>query len=250
MSRIGENTPEDTLYRSNEYQVESRNQERRTKPEREERVTTAAFIGSSTLELLAAGAAIVLAIVGLTGSLVLLMSATATIAVGVALFAHGAVVAARFHATLRRIAPGHEHRAEVGVGAEILGGAAAVALGILALANCQSFVLIPIASIVIGGSILLGARVQTNIAALEVQIGRFTFQAVEVTRSALVLAGAGAVVLGILALINVAPALCLSLVAMLTVAGALLLVGGTLTARFARILHHEHDHEHEHENER
>jgi len=239
MARTVENAPgpnEEILYHSNENQAEFRPQERRNEDEREARVTTSR---SSSLELLAAGAAIVLAIFGLTCTLTLLMSAIATIAIGAALFAHGAAVAACWHETVRRAGRGHRLELATGVGSEMLGGAAGILLGLLALANCQSLVLIPVASIVFGGAILLGAHAQTNIAAVEIQLGRLTVQAVEVTSSAIVLAGVGAVVLGVLGLINVAPPLTLALVAMLTVGGALLLVGGTLSARFARIQRQE-----------
>lgn len=259
MARIGENTPpnEGTGYHhSNEYQVESRPQERRNEDERKERRNEdeyekrrnedehedrghgAPHTRCSTLELLAAGAAIVLTIVGLTCNLTLLMCAIATIAIGVALFAHGAAVAACWNETVRRAAPGHRHEFATGVGCEMLGGLAGGLLGVFALANCEAFVLIPIALIVFGGAILLGAHAQTSIAAVQLQIGRLTIQAVEVTRSAMVLAGVGAVVLGICGLIHLAHPLTLSLIALLIVGSALVLVGCSLSARFGRILHH------------
>ncbi len=242
MARIGENTPvppEDILYHSNEYQVESRPQEGRAAAEHEERVTIGVLTGSSSLELLAAGAAIVLAIVGLTGTLALCMCAIATIAIGVALFAHGATVAVRLNDTLRRVAPGTAHRVEVAssVGSEVLGGVAGIVLGVLALANIQPLILLPVAAIVFGGAILLGAPAQPDIAGVAFErddrVSRLTVQAVEVTSGALVLAGVGALVLGILGLLCVAPPLTLSLVAMLTLGSALLLVGGALATRFA-----------------
>ena len=88
---------------------------------------------------------------------------------------------------------------------------------------------------------MLGSPAQPELADIAVdrdaRVGRHTYQAVEATSGAMALAGVGAVVMGILALINVAPPLMLGLVAMLVVGGALLLVGGALVTRFARMLH-------------
>ena len=246
MARVSENTPmsqEDVLYHSSDYPGDSKLQERRNVVEREERVTFAALTGGSSLELVAGGAAIVLAIVGLTGTLVPLMSAIATVAIGGALFAHGATVAARWNDTVRRVAAGQGQRVEIagGVGSEVLGGAAGIALGILALANIAPLVLMPVAAIVFGGAILLGSPAQSDLAGIafdrDPRVGRHTLQAVEAGSGAMVLAGVGAVVMGVLALINVGPPLTLSLVAMLAVGGAMLLVGGALAARFGRTLH-------------
>jgi hypothetical protein len=113
-------------------------------------------------------------------------------------------------------------------------------LGILALADVIPFVLLAVALIVVGGAILLGAPAQPELARLapdrDRRIGRITYEAVEASTGAMVLAGAGSVVLGILALIHVGPPLTLVLVGMLVVGGALVLGGSALTARFARRL--------------
>ena len=160
MARITEDTPmsqEDVLYHSSDYPGDLKQPERRNASQREERVTLAALTGGSSVELVAGGAAIVLAIVGLTGTLSFLMTAIATIAIGGALFAHGATVAARWNDTVRRLAGGEGQRVEVasGVGSEVLGGAAGIALGILALANVAPLVLTPIAAIVFSCKIYL-----------------------------------------------------------------------------------------------
>ena len=209
----------------------------------EEKVTTATLTGGSTLELLGGAAAVILAIIGLSGYLPLYMTAIATIAIGGALLAHGASVTARWTDTMRQAAADGVERVELagGIGSELFGGACGIALGILALANVMPLVLPAVAAIVFGGAILLGAPAQPELARVasdrDRKIGRITYQAVEASTGTMVLVGVAAIVLGILALVSGGPALTLVMVAMLGVGGALLLTGGALTARFARHLH-------------
>jgi hypothetical protein len=170
------------------------------------------------------------------------MAAIATIVIGGALATHGAAVAARWAETVRQFSDRSE-RLEMGggVGSELFGGACGIVLGILALANVMPFVLLAVATIVFGGAILLGAPAQPELARLapdrDRRMGKFTYEAVEASTGAMTLAGVGAIVLGILALIHVGPTLILVMVSVLAVGGALLLTGGSLTARFARRLH-------------
>lgn len=209
---------------------------------RDERATTATLTGGSSLELLGGAVAVVLAIIGLSGFMPLHMASIATIAIGAGLLAHGASVAARWADAARLAAADRIERVEVAgsAGSEVLGGATGVVLGILALAGVMPFMLLASAAIVFGGTILLSAPGHPDLARLATdrdrQIGRITRDAIEATTGAMVLAGIGAIVLGILAVIRVGPALELAMVAMLAVGGALLLTGGALTARFARRL--------------
>lgn len=246
MARPTENPPtpqEDVIYHSTDYPSgDQPQQDRREVADREEKITIATLTGGSSVELVAGGAAVVLAIIGLTGNFMFHMSGIATIAIGGALLAHGAAVAARWNDTVRRAVPRQADRGEVagGVGSEMLGGAAGIALGILALADVAPLVLLPVAAIVFGGALLLGSPVQPDLARIapdrDPRVGRITYQAVEATSGAMALCGVGSVVLGILALIHVGPVLRLTLVAMLAIGGALLLVGGALATRFARTL--------------
>jgi hypothetical protein len=209
----------------------------------EDKTTTATMTGGSSLEAIGGAAAVVLAIIALAGYLPLYLTAIATIAIGGALLAHGAAVAARWNDTVARIG-GENERVELvgGMSSEVLGGAAGITLGILALADVMPMVLMPVAAIVLGGSILFAAPAQPEIARFardpDRRVERATYQGVEASSGTMALAGAGAVVLGILALIHVGPALVLSVVSMLAIGGALLLSGGALTARFARTLQH------------
>ncbi|HEX8115363.1 MAG TPA: hypothetical protein VF516_46875, partial [Kofleriaceae bacterium] len=161
---------------------------------------------------------------------------------GGALLAHGAAVTARWTDTMRRAAGDRAEQVEIGgaAGSELLGGAGAIVLGILALAGVMPLVLLPVATIVIGGTILLGAPAQPEIARLapdrDRRMSRITYEAVEGASGGMALAGLGAIVLGILALLRVGPVYTLVQVAMLVVGIALLVGGSALTARFARRL--------------
>jgi hypothetical protein len=209
----------------------------------QEKISSAALTGGSSLELIGGGAAVVLAIIGLAGYLPLYMTSIAVIAVGAALLAHGAAVTARWTDTMRRAAADRSEQLEItgGVGSELLGGATAIALGILALTDVIPLVLLPVAAIVVGGTILLGAPAHPPIARLapdrDRRMAQITHDAIAGASGAMVLAGLGAIVLGILALLRIGPVYTLVQVAMLAVGGALLVGGSALTARFARRLH-------------
>lgn len=207
------------------------------------RETSMAITGGSSLELVGGAGAVVLAILALAGFLPLLLTSIACIAIGGALVAHGVSVAARWNDTISRFGSSVE-RTQVagGLGSEVLGGCAGIALGILAIVGVLPIELLSIAAIVLGGSVLFAAPAEPPIARFasdyDRRVGRMTFQAVEATTGTMALAGVGAAVLGILALLRVGPPLTLSVVAMLALGGALLLSGGALTTRFARHLEH------------
>src|SRR5262245_11509555 len=95
----------------------------------------------STLEALGGVAALVLAILALVGFQPLYLTTIATIAVGVALLAHGGMAVRETESTNR-------------IGSEILGGAAGVALGILALVGVLPQLLLLAATIVLGVALL------------------------------------------------------------------------------------------------
>ena len=213
-------------------------------PSKDEKVTVATMTGGAGLEVIGGGAAVVLAIIGLAGYLPMYMTAIATITIGAGLLAHGAAAAARWNDTVRRAGFNRNERLEVssGLGSEVFGGAVAIALGILAMAGVVPFTLLAVSAIVVGGAILIGAPAQPELARVardpDHRYDRATYEAVEGTSGAMALAGIGAAVLGILALIGIGPALTLVMISMLAVGGAMFLGGSALTARFARGLQH------------
>lgn len=205
-------------------------------------VAAATLTGGSSLELIGGGAAVVLSIIGLSGYMPLYMTSIATIAIGGALLAYGAAGAARVVGAMQRLEADRVTRIELGagLGSEIFGGAGGIALGILALAGVMPFTLLSVAAIVFGGAIILGAPAQNDLARLapdrDRRVGRLTFEAVEASMGAMVLAGISSIVLGILAVIQVGPALTLVMCSMLAVGGALFFGGSAMTARLVRRL--------------
>lgn len=206
----------------------------------EEKVTAEVLAGGTSLEVIAGAAAVVLSIIGLSHYLPGYMAAISVLAIGGALMAHGSAMAARWRDEMVRLGRGRITEAELGggVASEVFGGAAGVALGILALAHIAPLVLLPIAVIVEGGSILFGGTSQFPIARFAEEGDRraaLTRDAVQAGGGVMVMAGCGAVVLGILAIIGVgSQPMILTLVATLAIGGGLVLGAGALTGVFAR----------------
>jgi hypothetical protein len=143
------------------------------------------------------------------------MTAIATIAAGAGLFFHGAAAASRWKRT---------NESSAGVGVEGLGGAGGIVLGILSLIGIVPMVLLPVAAIVLGAAVLLSGPVEPVLDRSAAGID--------------VLCGAGAAVLGILALLHIGSVLTMTMIAMLAVGAGLLLSGGVLAARFGRRYRH------------
>lgn len=206
---------------------------------REEKVTSGVFAGGSTLETLGGLAAVVLAVLGFTRAPVV-MCAIATIAIGVALLSLGASIMARWRYALQRAKGTRLDRRELaeGVSTEVFGGVVGIVLGILALAGVVPSVLLPVAAIAFGGSLLLGGTMQPDLVYLSPErnpkYARLTYSAIQASGGVMVLVGVASAVLGILALVEVGPPLGLALVAMLSIGFALVLAGSSLTVRFLR----------------
>ncbi len=211
---------------------------------REVRTTAEVVVGGSMAEVLAGGGAVVLAIIGLAGLYPALLAEVATICVGAALLFKGAALAARFHGLVSEISGGSATRAELGTGVstEFMAGATGVVLGILALLNVSSSVLLSVAAIVFGGALMLSSGSTVPLARINLHprmhdtARAIARDAVYGAASAEVLVGAGAIVLGILALLGYAP-LTLQLVTMLAVGGAIFLAGAAISGRMLSMLH-------------
>ena len=206
----------------------------------EETVTEGVFAGGASVEAIGGIAGVVLAAIGLATFWQYTMCGIACIAIGIALVAHGGAIAARWNDALVRLGRSRYDRAEImgGIGTEMFGGFTGIVLGVLSLANIVPYILMPVAAIVFGGTLLLGGATQPELENLAPEynprIAKITHQAIEASGGVMVMVGVAAAVLGILALLHVGSMVALSLVAMLCVGGALLLAGGSLAARFAR----------------
>jgi hypothetical protein len=188
-------------------------------------------------ETFAGAGAAVLAILGLAGIFPMLLASIGTIAVGAAFLFLGAAISAR-HRELAREAGGGEGEIETGMSVEIVGGLAGIALGILALLGVERMVLLAVAAIAFGGTLLFASPAVYRTGKAET--GRATDNlAREITAGAAgaqALIGIGAGTLGILALVDIIPGT-LVLVSVLIVGGAALLSGGALAGKMMGLLH-------------
>ncbi len=208
-------------------------------PPREEKITAGMLTGGSTLESIGGLVAVILAVLGFSQQ-PLEMAAIATIAIGVGLLAQGASIMTRWRQAVRKLEAAHLDRSELveGVSTEVFGGVVGIVLGITALAGIRPAILLPVAALVFGGSLLLGGATQPDLVYLAPErnprIARATFGAIRASGNVMVLAGVAAAVLGILGLVGVGPPLGLTLAALLGIGVALLFAGGALTTRFVR----------------
>jgi hypothetical protein len=189
-------------------------------------------------ETIAGGAAVVLAILGLAGVLPMILASIGVIAAGAAFLFQGAAIAAR-HRYLAREAGGGEGEIETGMSAEIIGGLAGIALGILALVGVETVALIAVAAIVFGGTLLFGSPAVYRAGKAEPGPTVANHVASQMTAGAAgaqALIGIGAITLGILALVGIM-AHALILVSVLIVGAAGLLSGGALTTKMVGLLY-------------
>ena len=209
--------------------------------EAEEAARTVA--SGSMAEGIAGAAAIALAIIGLAGTLSMLLLSIAIIAVGAGLAFQGASIASRFSDLLYRASQGRLQGLEFGAGmsAEVLGGAAGIALGILALVGVAPLTLGPIAAIVLGGGVLIGSSTSSRLNMLLANSGNQEESTLRITRELMqasidvqLLIGLASIALGILALLNIVP-LYLTLVAMLSLGFSVLMGGTAVTTRMMSV---------------
>lgn len=209
----------------------------------QERELFKTMTAGSTVEALAGVAAVVLAIVGLAGIAPRYMPAIAAIVVGAALLAQASLIAAEARKIELREHLGSTQKLEFegGISSEALAGGVAVVLGILALLDIGSHVLVSISAIVIGAALILECGAMNRINALDVDNGkhltmrRITRRAVTGSEGAQMLVGLAAIVLGILALVGVETS-ALNLIALLAIGVSILLSGAALGGRSASLL--------------
>jgi hypothetical protein len=204
----------------------------------DDRVTAMVMASGSSFELFSALIALVMAVLAIAGYFPIYLAAVATVAIGFALLAQGGTVAARWRKAARLA--GSEHSEAMSATTEMLGGAIAVILGLLALVDVSPMTLLPAASLVLGISVLLGGPAQPDLVdaapTAAPRAGQRTRSAVRSSGGFMVIGGLLAIVLGVLAATGLAPVLPLTLIALVCVAAALSVAGGSLFALFARRL--------------
>jgi hypothetical protein len=204
--------------------------------------------GGSLAEGIAGGAGVALAIIGLANIIPHYMIPVATIALGIAFVFEGGAIASRFSRLLSESTKGRIDVWGLGSGltAEVIGGIAAIILGILTLLNVSPAVLMPAAVIVFGGTLMFSSGISARLD--ELLVSRTTEdvlykdvarEAVSAAAGVQLLFGIVAVALGILALVGISTAV-LNLVALLGVGLSNLLSGTSISSRmFSSIRSHE-----------
>jgi hypothetical protein len=207
--------------------------------ERTERSLRAFAGGGSLVEAIGGIAAIVLAILGLAGSMQNDMMAIATIVLGASLILEGGAIASSFRRALFSLEGESAGAADLGGAAtvEFLAGFTGIVLGVLALlgiGNLSYF--ISISAIVFGASLLLSssavARLNTfwsSSSYLNEGSRTIAQTSSEAGAGGQMLIGLAAVVLGVLALLGINPVV-LNLVSLLALGVSVLLSGTAFSA--------------------
>jgi hypothetical protein len=202
--------------------------------------------GGSLAGGIAGGAATILAVVGLANILPQLMIPLATIVLGAAFLFEGGAIAARFSDLLTETSKGRHEVPQLGAGltVEVVGGIVGSILAILALLKVSPLVLMPIAAVVYGVTLIFGSGVASRLESLLLArtgeheaIGKVAHEAVEVSAGVQMFLGVSAVTLGILSLVGISPMI-MNLVAVLCVGFAGLLTGSAISARMWSIILH------------
>ena len=209
--------------------------------------TPQVLLGASVIEGIGGLAGVVLSILGLAHIHPGAMAAVAAIAIGAGFLVEGGGVASRYNRLMQAAGVNRENKMEIGGGstAEFLGGAAGVVLGILALLNIGGEVLTESAAIVFGATLVASAGSVAKLDAYRVQdpehpeLNRVVDESTKVASGSQMLAGLGAIVLGIMALVGFSP-MNLTLVAFLLVGASQLLSGTAVGGRAGEYEHVEH----------
>lgn len=210
----------------------------------EERRTIETLLGGTVGGGVVAVAGVVLAIIGLSGTYPRWLLGAATIAVGISFLIEGAAIASRLAELLHESTGGRVEMSELGSGVtgETLAGIVGVVLGVLGSLNVYPEVLLPVAAIVFGAGLILGAGANVRINELVVihredqAAARYAIrQAVLATTGLQVFVGLAAMTLGIIALASSYP-ITLGLVATLAVSGAFVLSDTAIAGRLLTVL--------------
>ena len=236
--------PHETIYTAPEMR-ETRVEERgRPETGRDERVVAGLLGGGASTEVLAGGAAVALSIIALAGGAPLTLGGIACICLGGGLLVFSGAVGARWRDTSSRVIRERSEGADVigGLGAEALGGAAGVVLGILTLIGVAPVALFSIAVLCLGGGMLFGGAGQSELDVLATdpnpRRNRMSIKAMKAGGGIMAVAGIGGIVLGILGIIGVTPTVTLSLVGTLALGAGLFFAGAAGALRFGPTLLH------------
>jgi hypothetical protein len=205
----------------------------------EERLSAEVIFGGALAETLTGAGVVVVSIIGLAGFMPMIMLPVAIIGLGASFLFEGGAVATRLSDLLSEVTERRVDIAELGGGltVEFIAGFGGIALGILSLARVQPTILAPIAAIAFGGALVIGSGVKARVNHLHISnrsehrlVREIAREALVATSGVEILVGMGAIALGILGVVRILPVE-LSLVAVLSVGGIMLLSGTALGGR-------------------
>jgi hypothetical protein len=207
---------------------------------------TGLLLGASTVELLGAATACALALAALFGRAPGKLAAAVAIVLGGALLVHALAVIMRWNAViLGGVVERYDRRSvalSIGVDAGVAG--LVTALGILVAAGVVAERLLPIGAILLGISMLFGGAAQPQLTQVlahrETPVQDLAAHILVASDGLVTLAGLFALTVGTFAVLGIGPALTLTLAGELGIAVVMILVGGTLAARFADLARTHH----------
>jgi hypothetical protein len=202
-----------------------------------QRRTLAVVASGSTVTLFAAVVGAALAVAGLAGNDPQTLAALAVLAAGFALGVQGLVVASRWPVATRIV--GRERLDVFSMSVEMVGGGVTVLLAALALLGAAPITLLCAATVVLGASVCCAAPMQPDLAELGPSLSSrppVTRGNERAARTAMAGVGIAALLAGVLAAATVVPPLPFLLAASLLLAAAITLAGGSLAARFRRLV--------------
>jgi hypothetical protein len=204
------------------------------------RRTYAVEAGGAATESMGGVAVIALSIIALAGVLRPVLTDIAGIVFGAAFIVEAAAVAARHTAIMERATDTRADELELGggVSVELVTGLAAIALGILSLIGLVPAVLMPALVITGGAGLILSAGavqrlndIRSDVLGVGDTQRMAARAAVSGAAAGQVLAGIGAVTLGILALVGVGDVQIMTTVGMLVLGSAITLSGTALSGK-------------------
>jgi hypothetical protein len=197
------------------------------------------ILSGSVAEGFLSGIALVLTLIGLSGIYAGYMLPIATIAIGAAFLVEGKAISSRFSRLLAETSKDRLERTEFNAGltSEFLGGSAGVVLGVVSLLNVYPMVLVAVALVVFGITLMLSSGLTVRLNTLESESGeesrrfkRIAHEAMTASAGGELMLGLGGVVLGIIALSGIL-ALTLNLVGMLIISVSAFVTGAAATTR-------------------
>ncbi|AWV90266.1 hypothetical protein DN745_13370 [Bradymonas sediminis] len=207
--------------------------------------------GSMVGVVLGAGAA-TLGILGLIGFMPMLFTTIGMVAVGAGLIIAGGSMGAKYSDILSSSTSDTSSgavQAGGGITAETIGGAAGVALGVLAMMGVESLTLIPVGLIVLGGAMAFGAAATMHLSRLVISASgaprfkqRVANESIKGGAFMQMVAGLGAAVLGVLSLLGVGAGFTFGLVGVIALGGGLLLSGLAVGGKLINMLYNDDSH--------